>query len=521
MSQKDDIVSMEAVRERKAARQQRSGETSRGNDATQLIDKEGEKVSIVIHKMNAGSKGLISGSLEKKFKSLDEALMVNEAENSTKPKIQKIPFMLRDNDNFKKYLEPRVVSIGPYHAKNSNLQVTHEIKLKLAALFIKDGGISRNVLYEKIMEKISNFRECYAEEATKCYENNIEELAWMFLVDGCALLHYIICASQMKEGRDYTLERLKIKKDHMAFFQQDVFLLDNQLPYELLDLLIGLSNKQEELKLSIKNFILDSINAPPGLYIENEKNFRQLQPNNPLHLLDLLRTVLIQQINPHIGVRERLRQILIGILGEKVFNKLTFKKKHVWHSSFRNIEELIAVGISLKPSKTSSIRSITFSWGTLTIPPIIVDDSTAAKLLNMAAYEMCPDFQNGFEVSSYIFFMDSLIDRAQDVKELRESGILHNALGSDEEVALLFNKISIDLVPNPIYSGVRQRIQNHYDNKWMTWIAQFMARHFHSPWSVLAFMAAIIALASSIVQTVYTVEGYYKPDKPPIIYLAP
>ncbi|KAI9160878.1 hypothetical protein LWI28_012382 [Acer negundo] len=118
--------------------------------------------------------------------------------------------------------------------------------------------------------------------------------------------------------------------------------------------------------------------------------------------------------------------------------------------------------------------------------------------------------------------MDSLIDRAQDVKELRESGILHDAFGSDEEVAILFNKISIDLVPNPIYSGVRRRIQTHYDNKWMTWIAQFIARHFHSPWSVLAFMAAIIALASGIVRTInYTVEGYYKPDNPPIIYLAP
>ncbi|KAK3218156.1 hypothetical protein Dsin_012126 [Dipteronia sinensis] len=133
---------------------------------------------------------------------------------------------------------------------------------------------------------------------------------------------------------------------------------------------------------------------------------------------------------------------------------------------------------------------------------------------------MCPDFQNGFEVSTYIFFMDSLIDRAQDVKELRESGILLNALGSDKEVAKLFNKISTDLVPNQmLYSEVQRRIQSHYDNKLMTWIAQFIARHFHSPWSVLAFIAAILALASSIVQTVYTVQGYYKPDNPPVIYL--
>ncbi|TXG70153.1 hypothetical protein EZV62_005088 [Acer yangbiense] len=233
-----------------------------------------------------------------------------------------------------------------------------------------------------------------------------------------------------------------------------------------------------------------------------------------LHLLDLLWTTLIQPVVPDTGCfRERLRKILKGFLGEKVFDKLTCKKKHVWDSSFRNIEELKLAGIRLKPGKTSSMRGISFSWGTLRIPPIIVDDSIEAKLLNLAAYEMCPDFQNEFEVSTYIFFMDSLIDSAQDVKVLRESGILHNALGSDKEVVKLFNKINTDLVPNQmLYSEVQRRIQSHYDNTWMTWIAQFIARHFHSPWSVLAFIAAILALASSIVQTVYTVQGYYKPD---------
>ncbi|KAK0596634.1 hypothetical protein LWI29_017577 [Acer saccharum] len=503
MSQKDDIILEEADPERKAARQQ-SGETSGGNDANQ-------------------QSGETSSSLKKKFESLDDAMKeisAGEAENSTKPKIQKIPFMLRDNDNFKKYLKPRVVSIGPYHAKDPNLQVTKRMKLKLAALFIKYGGIDRDVLYEKIIEKISNFKGCYAKKATKGY--NDKELAWMFLVDGCALLHYmIICGSDEKKDRDDMLKQLKIKKDHMAFVQQDVFLLDNQLPYELLELLMGLSNKQYELKHSLEKFILDSINAPPGLYEANQKNYQKADQKNyqawiiprwkdkkPLHLLDLLRAILIQPDNEKdachatIPMRERSQK-------QKFNDALTFKKKRLWHSSFRNIEELKAAGISLKPSETSSMKSISFSAGTLKIPPIIVDDWTEAKLLNLAAYEMCPDFQNEFEVSTYIFFMDSLIDRAQDVKELRQSGILHNALGSDKEVAKLFNRISTDLVPNHIYEDVRKKIQSHCDNKWKTWRAQFRARHLHSPWSAFAFIAAILVVASSIVQTVYTVKGYY------------
>ncbi|KAK4839509.1 hypothetical protein QYF36_022458 [Acer negundo] len=340
MSQKDDM------RERKAERQQ-SGETSRDNDATRLI----------------------SSSLEEKYiKSLDEALekaLRVEAENSTKPKIQKIPFMLQDNDNFKKYLKPRVVSIGPFHAENSNLKVTKWMKLKLAALFIKDSGFDRNELYKTIVEKIADFKGCYTDEATKCNDKNIEdeELAWMFLVDGCALLQYMIICAFETELRDAMLKQLKIKKDHMTFVQQDVFLMDNQLPYELLELLMGLSNKQyteEELKNSIKKFILDSINTPTDLYEANQKNYPKMwKDKKPLHLLDLLRTTLIQLPDDGKDANHATIPMIKRSPTLKKWNDtLTFKKKHVWHSSFRNIEELKAAGISLKPSETIKVSKI-------------------------------------------------------------------------------------------------------------------------------------------------------------------
>ncbi|KAK3219128.1 hypothetical protein Dsin_013098 [Dipteronia sinensis] len=513
MSRKDrDIVSTEAVRERKAVRQPRSGEKSRGNDGDQLIDEEGEIVSVVIHKLKSTSiSTTTTAELAEKFKSLKEALTEAEGddEHNAKPKIEKIPFMLQHNENFKKYLNPRVVAIGPFHAKDEGLQVTKWMKLKLAALFIKECGMDKNLLYEKILEKIADFKGCYVDEATEGYNN--EDLAWIFLVDGCALLHYMnICGSdQKKEDQDKTLKQLKIKKDHMAFVQQDVFLLNNQLPYELLELLMGLSNKHEKLKHSLEKFILDSIHAPRDLYEANKLNYQKV--NKPHHLLDLLRkTLIIQPVEQDpSSFRGRLQKIS-KVLNLMVERLTACKNEHGWHS-FRNIVELKAAGIRLKPSKTSSMRSFSFSWGTLKIPPIIVDDSTAAKLLNMAAYEMCPDFDNEFEVSTFICFLDKLIDRPQDVKALRESGILHNALASDNAVAKLFNEISTDLVSvNEMYSDLQQRIQKHYDNIWINWIAQFISRHFQSPWSVLAFTAAIIALASSIVQTVYTVKAYEK-----------
>ena len=134
------------------------------------------------------------------------------------------------------------------------------------------------------------------------------------------------------------------------------------------------------------------------------------------------------------------------------------------------MQELKAVGINLKSSNNRCLGNITFTpkyWkfygGTLSLPPIIVDDSTGPKFFNLIAYEMCPDFENDYGVSSYISFLDSLIDESRDVIDLRSAGILRNFLGSDKEVARVFNEIGIDLVPNPdIYKYVKCQIQQYY-----------------------------------------------------------
>ena len=81
----------------------------------------------------------------------------------------------------------------------------------------------------------------------------------------------------------------------------------------------------------------------------------------------------------------------------------------------------------------------------------IVDDSTGPKFFKLIAYEMCPNFDNDFGITSYISFLDSLIDEPKDVIDLRKAAILRNLLGRDEEVALVFNEIGTDLVPNPEY----------------------------------------------------------------------
>ncbi|XVE82161.1 hypothetical protein DITRI_Ditri15bG0124500 [Diplodiscus trichospermus] len=168
------------------------------------------------------------------------------------------------------------------------------------------------------------------------------------------------------------------------------------------------------------------------------------------------------------------------------------------------MKELKESGIHVKPSNSNNLKNISFYcnfMGSLKMPRLMVDDSTASKFMNLVALEMCQDFGNDFEVTSYLCFMDTLIDTAEDVKVLRRTGMLHNYLGSDEEVADLFNKMSRDLVPDQeMYSDVTENIHNYCNNDWTSNAAQAYYTHFSNPWTCLGFSAAIMGLLFSAIQ---------------------
>ncbi|XP_030924534.1 UPF0481 protein At3g47200-like [Quercus lobata] len=452
-----------------------------------------------------------NNTLEARLREAEE----NAKNQSQTPKIQKVIFLLRDNNDFNKNYEPKVVSLGPIHHGKPNYQLGEKYKLLLTNEFIKGSGKSMQDLYQKIKEKINELRTCYEKEVTKDYDD--EALTSILFVDGCAILQYVYCASNDK------FKELNIKTDSVAFGQQDLFLLENQLPYRLLTWLMSSSEKKEELSKSIETYIDWHVKVPedkkpnwlswilcPRLKPQQaqsakEESHDKEKPQDhtisvatePVHLLDHLRTRMLRE------------QGYDGKVGKINRNIQNFQE---WQS-YRNVQELKTAGIHLKRGNNSYLWNISFTKkfpfrGQLHLPPIVVDDSTRPKFLNLIAYEMCLDFKNDFGVTSYISFLDSLIDEANDVKMLRKARILRNVLGSDEEVAKLFNEIGNDLVPNiEIYQDVRSKIQKHYESKWMTWIAQVFHDHFSSPWTFIAFIGALLALALTITQTWYAVNS--------------
>ena len=108
---------------------------------------------------------------------------------------------------------------------------------------------------------------------------------------------------------------------------------------------------------------------------------------------------------------------------------------------------------------TCYLRDISFRSNIvfLRIPPITIYSSTKAMFLNLIAYEMRSDVEHDF--ISYLRFLDSFIDHADDVRELQSIKILQNNLDTHKEVVIFFNKASTNLESNfNAYKDVRVQI---------------------------------------------------------------
>ncbi|XP_052482169.1 UPF0481 protein At3g47200-like [Gossypium raimondii] len=409
-------------------------------------------------------------SMEEKMKEFDSAL--HEVQNqkqqqaqgstppqTTKPLIQRVsPLLLNMKADFQICFEPRLVALGPFHHDNPKFQRAEQSKLKFAALFVHVSGTNRDDLFDKVKAQIDDLRKCYKPEDVEAYDN--DKLAWVLFVDGCAVL----CAVRY----------------------------ENQLPYKLLKILIGSAKDSQIWEQSITDFIAHNLMTNTehrkGKHVDGDKDYA--------HLLERLRDELLT------GEEMKIENSKIGRM------LLSWGDSRRHRKTFRSIKELKESGIHVKPSTTKNLKDIHFYCnflGKLMMPRLLVDDSTASKFLNLVALEMCRDFKNDFEVTSYLCFMDTLIDSADDVKELRVTGILHNYFGSDEEVANLFNKMSRDLVPDQgRYEKVIKDIHKYCNNPWTDALAQVYYTYFSTPWTFLAFIGAIIGLLFSAIQAYFS-----------------
>ena len=474
--------------------------------------------------------------------------------SSSKLQCPKVPKKLRDvvgrvNPTDVKdgdYYAPKLISLGPYYHGESHLVNGETLKLKLAEAYIQAIAQSRkesveqsvNDIYHMISDRIDELKGCYDyQESGKNYKD--DEFTAMMLVDGCALLWYILCVCIGGDHEDYD-----IRYQDLSLLHQDALLLENQLPYQLLDGLMKMVDpesandvwtilfqeffgmidesffqeffgiKEEEYSFlpKMKNYccrlflaIIQIINRRPKPKPDEDSKLKPDKESRLCHhLLDLYRRNFLGDERSSATHSE-------AEIGKKGPGSVGDVKEQVM-ASFRNVKELMAAGICIEPSPTRYLRDISFTSNGITaslrLPPITIDKSTRTIFFNLIAYEMSSDVPHDF--ISYLRFLDSLIDHADDVTELQSAGVLQNNLGTHEEVALFFNTVSANLESNfHAYNDVRVRIRkhlkNHYNSKLKMWMTQCLDTYFGSPWTIIAWVGAALALFFTAVQTYFSV----------------
>uniref|UniRef100_A0A0D2ZT14 Uncharacterized protein n=1 Tax=Brassica oleracea var. oleracea TaxID=109376 RepID=A0A0D2ZT14_BRAOL len=252
------------------------------------------------------------------------------------------------------------------------------------------------------------------------------EFIEMLVLDGCFVLELFRGAVEGFTELGYARnDPVFAMRGSMHSIQRDMIMLENQLPLFVLNRLL-------ELQLGTRN--------QPGLVAQLAvRFFDPLMPTDePMTKTDQVALFRRSLLRSSPKPEPRLLRKRWSSRNTRVADK---RRQQLIHC----VTELREAGIKFRRRKTDRFWDIQFNNGYLEIPRLLIHDGTKSLFLNLIAFEQCHiDSRN--DITSYIIFMDNLIDSHEDVSYLHYCGIIEHWLGSDSEVANLFNRLCEEVV---------------------------------------------------------------------------
>ncbi|XP_059064926.1 putative UPF0481 protein At3g02645 [Cryptomeria japonica] len=170
------------------------------------------------------------------------------------------------------------------------------------------------------------------------------------------------------------------------------------------------------------------------------------------------------------------------------------------------VEELKRVGVKFKNSdggKKIGVSDIKFKDSKLYLPKINIDNRSEVILRNLIALEICSQNEQK-PITRYALLMNDLVNTSGDVGILRREGIITSSLGSDDEIAQLWN-FMVTATEMPRYDSIDKACEfiNRYRKQlWKVLWAQFVMLHCSKPWLFLSLLAGVTFLLLTLVQVI-------------------
>ncbi|KAL3740212.1 hypothetical protein ACJRO7_021483 [Eucalyptus globulus] len=348
---------------------------------------------------------------------------------------------------------PRIVSIGPYHHGEPQLQMLQEHKriyLRTMLDQTQPHSVGLEDLINTVAPKVEMIRQCYS-ESTECFSG--PDLVKMMVVDGCFIIQFL-CQLVGVIRMDPPLNNSYV----WYSVARDLLRLENQVPYFVLE------------------DLFETTNVPKATWSLADLASCLFS----LHLLDSFRLSLIPQGQQDNSVKKSFYRYLI-----------------------RSASELRRVGIGFKQGQASTFLEIKLDRErrTVRIPQIEINDDLNCILPNM-------------HITAYATLMGRLIHTADDVQLLRDCKVISNHGMSNQDAACFFSDINKDtsvyIDKTYLWSHFSFLDESFkYERAYLCW-AQLLNTFHDNPWSALSGLAIVVTLVG-IIQTVYAVLQYYHP----------
>lgn len=377
---------------------------------------------------------------------------------------------------------PRLASIGPLHREKGQLHGMESYKIRCLQNFLIRFGVGLKDLLYFVSREETSVRGCY-EETIKL---SPEQFTEMILFDGIFIVELFLKNhfSQLRDRSDTIFENRWVWDD----LSHDFLLLENQLPMNVAEGLLS--------------FVDPSLLKELTFYDLTKKFFKNVGYTEKLPLTE------------HCCRARHFVEFLL-FLHRPTQRRAKPLSPSTKFEYTRRATELQRAGVEFRCGSDSTFFKISFDKrkGELTIPSLIVNDSTETFFRNVIAFEQCSYYSK--DITSYVILMDGLINTRDDVVLLIKHGIIRNELGESEAVADLFNNIHKEIMTdvNDFYFAEICEGLNKYKKDRLhqmkascfKWLWMLRRDYFSNPWTFISFVAACLLLSFTTVQAVCSI----------------
>ncbi|KAM0837273.1 hypothetical protein ACQ4PT_061776 [Festuca glaucescens] len=429
---------------------------------------------------------------------------------------------------------PKVVCIGPLfdgeRTMASMLTLEHYKRCCIRKLVVGGesagwspeihGSLLRNC-FDTIMRLLLRIRASYSSMSSSSKQgegamSDDEQLAMTMLLDGCFVLYRLLKHAQMAKSGG-AMESDYDEWTHLfgrcwvwGTVKRDLLLLSNQVPFFVVRKLF----KHLKVKGNATGERDDALLVSGGLHLFGSLHPPRLQHSAPIQCHDVHHLLHLFYLSVDFppsdeSIRHQQQQQPAALLAPELTR---------WVPCATELEE---AGVRFCARKRGALSFLDVSFrrrrGILEIPPLQLFDCSEPLFRNLIAFEQTYPTTPG-RFTAYAIFMDCLIKTAGDVRLLHRSGVLVNHMNGDkDDVAMgFFSRLCKEAHTSDdrnYLAGLMQEVNTYQRARWPRWRAALVSNYFTNPWVTTSVVVAMVLLALTVMQTFYSVYGYYKPPK--------